>query len=68
MNKGVFTLIGYLLFLIGMLSLILSLIGLKLSFLSWIDAKPIMGLAIKLALVMFGLIFMYLAKIRSEEE
>lgn len=68
MNKGLLSLIGYLFFAVGMIALILSLIGLKISFLAWADINPLMGLMVKLGLVMTGLILMYVVKIRSEEE
>ena len=68
MNKGLLSLFGYLFFATGMIALILSLIGLKISFLAWADSDPLLGLMVKLGLIMTGLILMYVVKIRSEEE
>jgi hypothetical protein len=68
MNKGIFSIIGYLLFAIGMIALILSLIGLKLSLLSWADTNPAVGLMIKLGLIMVGLIILYVSKLNNPEQ
>ena len=37
MNKTLFTTIGFLMFVIGFLAIFLSLVGLNLSYLSWIN-------------------------------
>jgi len=54
-------------FIIGVIALVLSLIGLRLSFLSFIDANPVVGLVIKLSLIIVGLMIVYLTKTISED-
>ena len=55
--------IGFLLFLYGMLALVLSLIGVKLSFLTWIDANgALLGFIIRLLMVMMGLVIVYVVR------
>ncbi|MEM8528571.1 MAG: hypothetical protein AAGG68_28290 [Bacteroidota bacterium] len=62
-RKGLWTFIGFLLFLYGFLALILSLIGAKLSFLMWLDApSPLFGFVAKVAMVMIGLVIVYLTR------
>ncbi len=62
-NKGLFTLVGFLLFVYGTLALVLSLIGAKLSFLVWLDAPgALFGLIMKLLMIMLGVIIVYLAR------
>lgn len=63
MNKGLFSLIGFSLFLIGMLALVLSLVGVKLSFLSWIDdGGRGLGLLIRLAMVIIGAVIVVVTR------
>jgi hypothetical protein len=54
--------IGFLLFVLGMLSLVLILIGANLSYLTWID-KPgsPRGIIIRLLMIGGGLVISYLA-------
>ena len=54
--------IGFLLFVLGMLSLVLILIGANLSYLTWID-KPgsPRGILIRLFMIGGGLVISYLA-------
>ena len=54
--------IGFLLFVLGMLSLVLILIGANLSYLAWID-KPgsPRGIIIRLLMIGGGLVISYLA-------
>lgn len=62
-NKGLFTLIGFLLFLYGMLALVLSLIGAKLSFLTWIDSNgALLGFVIRILMVLVGIVLVYIAR------
>ena len=63
--------LGFLLFVIGMLSLVLILIGANLSYLAWID-KPgtPQGIIIRILMIGGGLVMTYLAlnPPRDEEE
>jgi hypothetical protein len=70
-NKDWLTLVGFTLVILGFLSLALSLVGLKLSFLVWLDRPgPLFGFLAKLAMIVTGLAITYLAQtdFRGEEE
>lgn len=61
--KGLFTFIGFLLFIYGMLAIVLSLIGAKLSFLVWLDAKSaLFGFVMKIMMILSGVVIVYLAR------
>lgn len=69
MKKGYITALGYLLFLTGFLSILLSIVGLQLTFLSWLSNLGIgISIIIKLVLLFSGLIIMYLSKMTPEED
>lgn len=61
-QKGIFTLLGFILLLLGMLSLILSMLGLQLTIMQWPDAINGKGLGtvIRIIFIIAGLIVMYL--------
>lgn len=62
-NKGIVTLVGFLLAGIGFLALVLSVVGVKLSFLTWIDRPgPLVGFVIRLVMIVTGIIIVYLAQ------
>ncbi|HEY3387737.1 MAG TPA: hypothetical protein VGK46_14585 [Saprospiraceae bacterium] len=60
--RTIMMIIGFLLFVLGMLSLVLILIGANLSYLTWID-KPgsPRGIIIRLLMIGGGLVISYLA-------
>ena len=60
--RTIMMIIGFLLFVCGMLSLVLILIGANLSYLTWID-KPgsPRGILIRLLMIGGGLVISYLA-------
>lgn len=61
--KGLFTLIGFLLFLYGMLALVLTLIGAQLTFLTWLDSFGAgIGFVAKVVMVIVGLVLVYIAR------
>ena len=63
MDKPIVTVIGYVLLLFGLLSLILSMIGLRLTFLSFLDfAGPLLGFMLKISMIMLGFVLMYISK------
>jgi len=67
MKSSVFTIIGFLMFFIGVIALVLSLIGLRLSFLSFVDDNATVGLVVKLSLIIIGLMMVYLTKTITED-
>lgn len=71
MKKGIYTLIGFLLFIFGGTALVLSLVGLKLSFLLWIDAAGgLMGFMIRIIMMIGGIVIAVLntGNWRDDEE
>ncbi|HMQ08350.1 MAG TPA: hypothetical protein PKC30_13700 [Saprospiraceae bacterium] len=69
MNKSYITIAGFIMFLIGMISIILSLVGLNLKILSIIETWG-GGIAflIKVLLSVLGLIIVYLANTFDQAE
>ncbi len=69
MNKVTFTTIGFVFFILGILSIVLSLIGVKFSFLAFID-KPgaLFGFLIRLLMVFGGVIIIALAQTNWSQE
>ena len=69
MNKPIFTLLGFLLFLFGFLSLVLSMIGVQLSFLTWLDlAGPLAGFLARIGMVLAGVIIVVLGQTNWAKE
>lgn len=61
--KGLITLVGFLLAGLGFLALVLSVVGVKLSFLTWIDKPgPLFGFVSRLIMIVAGIIIVYLAQ------
>ena len=62
-NKGIITLLGFILAGIGFLALILSLVGVQLAFLTWIDQPgKLFGFIIKLLMILVGIVVIYLVQ------
>jgi pheromone shutdown protein TraB len=62
-NKGILSLVGFLLAGTGFIAIILSLIGAQLSFLTWIDELGrLTGFLIKIGLILLGIIIIYLTQ------
>ncbi len=60
---------GFLLFMYGLLALILSLIGIKLAFLTWIDAPgALFGFIVRLIMIFGGVVLAILSRTNWEEE
>ena len=69
MNKGIVTALGYILFLMGFMSILLTIVGLQLTPLKWISSLgPGMGIIVKLIMLFGGLIIMYISKMPPEED
>lgn len=63
MNKSWVTLLGFLLFLLGMVSIALSLVGVKLALLVFIDAFGRgIGFAIRLLMVIVGIMLIVISR------
>jgi hypothetical protein len=62
-SKSIYAIIGFALIIIGMLSLVLLFVGVKLSFLTWIDAAGrLAGFVIRLLMIMSGFIIITLSQ------
>ena len=61
-RKDLLTSIGFLLFILGFTALALSMVGIRWSFLSWMDARPLWGLLGKIFMVIFGIVLVALAQ------
>ena len=67
--KGIFTLIGFVIFMIGMSALVLSLVGVKLAFLTFIDQpSPMFGFLARLAMILGGIVVIVLAQTDWQRE
>jgi len=61
--KSIYAIIGFLLIIIGMLSLVLMLVGVQLSFLTWIDATGrLTGFVIRLLMIICGFVIITLSQ------
>lgn len=62
-KKSIFLIVGFVLFCLGTLSIVVSLVGARFIFLSFIDqAGPLGSFLIKISLIAIGLIFVSLSK------
>ncbi len=69
MKKNIFTIVGFLLFLFGISALVLSLVGVKFSFLLFIDKGGAgMGLIVRLLMIFGGLIMAWMSKTNWKAE
>jgi hypothetical protein len=71
MKKTSWIILGFLFFIIGFTSLVLSMIGLQLSYLAWMDQMGgLPSFLVKILMVVAGIVIVYLSYSdwRSEEE
>ncbi len=60
-KRGLLSLLGFLLVVIGFLALVYSLVGLKIAFLVWLDLPgPLFGFVMKLVMVILGFVLVYI--------
>lgn len=63
MSKSLFTTIGFILFLLGMLSIVLMVVGVQFSYLTWLDAAGRgLGLLARIVMIIGGAIMIVLAR------
>lgn len=68
-SKNSLRIIGFLLFILGVLSFVFQLIGVNFSFLQWIDAGGrLAGLLIRIVMITMGLLFVYATNFNYKEE
>lgn len=66
-NRGIMVLIGFLLAGTGFLALVLSLVGVQLAFLTWIDIfGGLVGFLIRVLMIIFGAIIIYISRTDME--
>jgi hypothetical protein len=69
MNKALFTTIGFLLFILGFVSIVLSMIGVQLSFLTWLDEPGrLFGFVARLGMILLGIVLVALSQTNWERE
>ena len=69
MRKDTSLLIGFLLFAIGLLSIILNIVGVELAFLVWLNSLgSLAAFVTKLLMMLAGIIIMVLARTDWERE
>ncbi len=62
-NKGLITLVGFVLVSLGFLALVLSMVGVKFAFLLWIDKPgPLFGFVVRLLMILIGFMLVYVAQ------
>ena len=62
-SKSLFAILGFLFIIVGMLALILMLVGIQLSFLTWIDAPGrLTGFVIRLLMIIIGFVMIALTQ------
>lgn len=70
-SRAIWSIVGFFLFLFGFLAVVLSLVGLKLSFLTWIDAPgKIFGFIARFVMIVAGIMIIYFTRTdwREDEE
>ncbi len=72
MKKSIWLISGFLLFILGFSALVLSVVGVRLAFLTWLDAPGgLFGLIAKILMIVAGIVIVYLATFdwqREEED
>ncbi len=68
-NKTILAIVGFLLAGTGFLALVLSLVSVQLSFLTWIDAPgKLFGFVVRLMMIIFGMALVYLTMTDFSQE
>jgi hypothetical protein len=69
MKKTVLIVVGFLSFILGASALVLSLVGVKLSFLLWLDAGgTLLGFVLRLLMIFAGIVVAWAALRNREAE
>lgn len=59
-GKGILSLVGFILFLLGFVALSLQLLGIQFAFLTWIDAAGrLLGFMVRILMIIVGIILLY---------
>lgn len=69
MKKTIWVSIGFLLFILGFTALVLSLVGVKISFLLWLDYPgPLFGFLMRIFMIILGIVIVYMTVTDWREE
>jgi hypothetical protein len=69
MKKAAWITLGFLLFIFGFTTLVLSLVGVKISFLTWLDYPgPLFGFLAKIFMIVSGIVMVYMTSTDWKEE
>lgn len=68
MNKPLLSLIGFTMFTVGILSIILLLVGLKFTFLNFMYNHGVATVIVQLVLLFGGMITLYVARTSSDDD
>lgn len=71
MKKALWLTAGFLLFIIGFSALVLSIVGIKFAFLTWLDAPGgLFGVIAKILMIVSGIVIVYLTSTdwRADDE
>jgi hypothetical protein len=61
MKKAAWITLGFLLFILGFTALVLSLVGVKFSFLVWLDYPgPLFGFLMRVLMIIIGIVVVYM--------
>lgn len=61
MKKAAWITVGFLMFILGFSALVLSLVGVKISFLTWIDYPgPLFGFLTRIFMIIVGIVIVYM--------
>jgi len=65
-KKDIITTIGFILFILGFTALTLSLVGIKWSFLVWLDRiDPLFGFVSKILMIIVGIVMVAMSKMEE---
>ncbi len=63
MNKGTYSILGFILIALGVLALVLSLVGVQIAFLTWIDNfGQLTGFLIRLLFIISGVVMIVMTR------
>jgi hypothetical protein len=68
MKQPILSIVGFLMFAIGILSVILSLVGLKFTFLNFIYNHGVITIIIQLIMLFGGMIVLYVARTSNDND
>lgn len=68
MKRPYWMLLGFLLFLTGILSLIFSMVGLKLTYINFIYGRGVLTLLIQITFMLGGLIILYMSRMQHDDD